>query len=64
MKFLSERLIKRIPQLWKHKKNVTQEFIHAVITLYAGYLTKTNDGEFEYEIIVKKKKMNKKTKRK
>ena len=43
---------------WKHKVNVHNDFIHAVITCWGGKVQTVNNGDgYKYEISVKKIKV-------
>lgn len=51
---------KKNPMLWKHKVDVNNDFIHAVITNWSGKKEVFRQGEYEYEVSVKKTKIKKK----
>jgi len=50
---------KKNPNLWKHKKEVHNDFLHAVVTCWAGKKQTVIQGEHQYEISVKKIKIKK-----
>lgn len=48
---------KKNPNLWKHKKEIHNDFLHAVVTCWAGKKETITQGGYEYEISVKKTKI-------
>lgn len=55
---------KKNPLLWKHKKEIHNDFLHAVVTCWKGKKQTIIQGEYEYEISVKKTKIEKGGKKK
>lgn len=51
---------KKNPNLWKHKHNVHNDFIHAVVTCWGGKKQIVSQEDYQYEISVKKTKKIKK----
>jgi len=51
---------KKNPNVWKHKKEIHNDFLHAVITCWAGKKQTISQGDYQYEISVKKTKIKKK----
>ncbi len=51
---------KKNPMLWKEKKDIHNDFIHAVVTCWKNKKQMVRLGEFEYEISVKETKIKKK----
>ena len=45
-------LEKSKPNVWKHKKDVHNDFLHAVVTLFEGNPTELSNGEKTYNIVV------------
>lgn len=48
---------KNNPNLWKHKKEIHNDFLYAVVTCWAGKEQTIRQGEYEYVISVKKIKI-------
>jgi len=49
-------LDKKYKMLWKHKKELHNDFLQAVVTCWGGKKQVIRDDEYEYEISVKKTK--------
>lgn len=54
---------KKNPNLWKHKKEIDNDFIHAVVTKWAGKKEVFTQGDYQYEVSVKKTKVKNKPKK-
>lgn len=50
---------KKNPMLWKHKKEIHNDFIHAVVTKFVGKTEVFTQGDYQYEVSVKKTKVKK-----
>lgn len=50
---------KKNPNVWKHKKEIHNDFLHAVVTCWAGKKQTISKGDYKYEISVKKIKKKK-----
>lgn len=55
---------KKNPNVWKHKKEIHNDFLHAVVTCWSGKKQTIRQGDYEYEISVKKTKIKKTVKKK
>ena len=55
---------KKNPMLLKHKKEIHNDFIHAVITCWEGKKEVFTQGDYQYEVSVKKTKIKKANKQK